>query len=163
VPFQVPDSFDDIMENVPQEPHNDRTHFVFMGIYEINGNLFTNQTSHFPITSNHSHAYVVVFYIFNANAIQSVPNKNRSKEELLCAYRKIYEWCTHRGFKPLLHKLDNKTSKELEVFVATEQTHIKYTPPDIHRTNPTKRAIRTCKNHFLAGMADLPKSFPIAN
>jgi hypothetical protein len=29
--------------------------------------------------------------------------------------------------------------------------------------NPAKRAIRTCKNHFLAGMAGLPKSFPIAN
>jgi hypothetical protein len=29
--------------------------------------------------------------------------------------------------------------------------------------NPTKWAIRTWKNHFLAGMAGLPKSFPIAN
>ncbi len=57
------------MEDVPQEPQNTRTHFVFMAIYEINGNLFTNQTGRFPITSNRSHAYVVVFYIFNANVI----------------------------------------------------------------------------------------------
>jgi hypothetical protein len=33
----------------------------------------------------------------------------------------------------------------------------------MHRTNPAERAIRTWKNHFLAGIAGLPKSFPIAN
>jgi hypothetical protein len=69
VPLQVPNSFDDPMEDVPQEPHNARTHFVFMAIYEINGNLFTNQIGCFPITSNRIHAYVVVFYIFDANVI----------------------------------------------------------------------------------------------
>jgi hypothetical protein len=80
VPLQVPNIFDDPMEDVPQEPHNAHTHSVFMAIYEINGNLFTNQTGRFPITSNHGHAYVLVFYIFNANAIQSVPIKNWSKK-----------------------------------------------------------------------------------
>jgi hypothetical protein len=69
VPLQVPIIFDDPMEDVSQEPHNARTHFVFMAIYDFNGNLFTNQTGRFPITSNRGHAYVVVFYIFNANAI----------------------------------------------------------------------------------------------
>jgi hypothetical protein len=73
----------------------------------------------------------VVFYIFDANAIWSVPVKNRSKEKLLCAYQEIYDWLTHRGFKPLLHKLDNKTSKDVKAFVATEQTCIQYTPSNI--------------------------------
>jgi hypothetical protein len=133
VPLQIPNIFDNPMEDAPQDSHNTCMHFVFMVIYKINGNLFTNQTGHFPITSNRGHAYVVVFYIFNANAIQSVPIKNCSKEELLCAYCKIYKWLTLRGFKPLLHKLDNKTSKDVETFVATENTRIQYTPPDIHR------------------------------
>jgi hypothetical protein len=47
--------------------------------------------------------------------------------------------------------------------IATEQTCIQYTPLDIHCTNPTKRAICTWKNHFLAGMVGLPKLFPMAN
>jgi hypothetical protein len=151
------------MEDVAQELHNTRTHFIFMAIYEINGNLFTNQTCRFPITSNHGHAYVVVIYILDANAIWSVPIKNWSKEELLCAYRKIYTWLTPCSFKPLLHKLDNKTSKDVKALVTTEQTPIQYTPLDIHCTNPTKFAIPTWKNHVLAGIAGLPKSFPIAN
>jgi hypothetical protein len=57
------------MEDVSQESHNTRTHFIFMAIYEINGNLFIDQTGCLPITSNCGHAYVVVFYIFDANAI----------------------------------------------------------------------------------------------
>jgi hypothetical protein len=134
-----------------------------MAIYKINGNLFTNQMGHFPITFNHGHAYVVVFYIYNANAVCFVPIKKRSKDKLLRAYRKIYAWLTLRGFKPLLHKLDNKTSRDFDTFVTTKQTCIQCTPLDIHRTNPTKRAIRTWKNYFLAGMVGLPKSFPIAN
>ncbi len=44
-----------------------------------------------------------------------------------------------------------------------EQTCIQYTPPDIHCTNSAKHAIQTWKNHFLAGMAGLPTSFPIAS
>jgi hypothetical protein len=55
VPLQVPDIFNDPMENIPQELHNTCTHFVFMAIYKINGNLFADQTGCFPITSNHGH------------------------------------------------------------------------------------------------------------
>jgi hypothetical protein len=69
LPIQIPNIFNDPMEDVPQEPHNARTNIVFMAIYKINGNLFNDQTGRFPITSNHGHAYVVVFYIFDANAI----------------------------------------------------------------------------------------------
>jgi hypothetical protein len=78
-PAHVPDLFDDPMEDVPQEPHNLHTYFVFMTIYTINGNLFTNQTGYFPITSNRNHTYVVIFYIFDAKAINSIPIKNCSK------------------------------------------------------------------------------------
>jgi hypothetical protein len=102
------------MEDVPQEPHNTCTYFAFMAIYKIKDNLFIDQTGRFPITSNHGHANVVVFYIFNANTFQSVPIKNCSKEELLCAFCKIYAWLTLCGFKPLLHKLNNDTSKDVK-------------------------------------------------
>jgi hypothetical protein len=75
------------------------------------------QTGRFPITtSNRVHTYVAVFYIFDANTICSVLIKNSSKEELLCAYCKIYAWLTLCGFKPLLHKLDNETSKDVKMF-----------------------------------------------
>jgi hypothetical protein len=69
VPLQVPNIFNNPMEDVPQEPHNACTHLVFMAMYQINGNLFTNQTGRFPTTKNRGHTSVVVFYIFNINPI----------------------------------------------------------------------------------------------
>jgi hypothetical protein len=33
----------------------------------------------------------------------------------------------------------------------------------MHHTNPAKRAVRTWKNHFMAGLSGLPPSFPLAN
>ena len=154
---------DDHMADAPQTPLNVRTNHVFMQVHAIDGVISSDQTGRFPITSNRGNAYVVVFYIYDANYIRSIPIKSRSKEELNRAYHEVYEWLGMRGFKPLLHKMDNETSQEVEKFIQGQQTRIQYTPPDMHRTNPAERAIRTWKNHFLAGIAGLPKSFPIAN
>jgi hypothetical protein len=34
-------------------------------------------------------------------------------------------------------------------------------PPHIHQRNAAERAIRTFKNHFIAGMCSAPEDFPI--
>jgi hypothetical protein len=154
---------DNHMVEAPQAPLNARTNHVFMQVHAIDDVISSDQTGRFPITSNQGNAYVVVFYVYDANYIRSIPIKSRSKEELLRAYTELYKWLTVRGFKPLLHKIDNETSHEVEKFIQGQQTRLQYTPPDMHRTNPAERAIRTWKNHFIAGIAGLPKSFPIAN
>jgi hypothetical protein len=139
------------------------TNLVFMVIHEITGEVFTNQTGCFPITSNHGHAYVVIFYIYDANFIASAPIKNRTKEELLRAYQITYKYLSSRVFKPQLHKMETETSKDVEDFIESQHTNLQYIPLDIHRTNSAKQAIRTWKNHFTAGITSLPKTFPIAN
>ena len=63
---------------------------------------------------------MALFYIFDPNYIKSVPICNCSKEELLRAYTKVYAWLTAQGYRPLLHKLDNETSRDVEAFVAAE-------------------------------------------
>ena len=40
------------MVDAPQEPHNVRTHIVFMYAHAIKGITSSNQTGWFPITSN---------------------------------------------------------------------------------------------------------------
>jgi hypothetical protein len=59
------------------------TNLVFMVIHNITRLVFSNQTGHFPIMSNRGHAYLVIFYIYDANFIASVSIKNRTKQELL--------------------------------------------------------------------------------
>jgi hypothetical protein len=111
-----------------------------MTIHTINGVISSDQTGRFPITSNRGNAYVVAFYIYDANYIRSVPIKSRSKakEELLHAYHETHEWLTMRGFKPLLHKMDNETSHKVKKFIQAQQTRLQYTPLDMHHTNPTE-------------------------
>ena len=104
----------DHMADAPQAPLNARTNHVFMQIHAIDGVISSNQTGRFPITSNRGNAYVVVFYVYDANYICSIPIKSRSKEELLRAYNEVYEWLSVWGFKPLLHKMDNETLHEVK-------------------------------------------------
>jgi hypothetical protein len=151
---------DDHMAEAPQVPLNTRTN---QQVRAIDGVICSDQTGRSPITSNQGNAYVVVFYVYDANYIRSIPIKSRSKEELLRPYHEVYEWLLVRGFKPLLHKMDNKTSHKVKQFIQGQQTRLQYTPLDMYCTNLVERAIGTWKNHFLASIAGLLKSFPIAN
>jgi hypothetical protein len=148
---------------LPDHINKGLTNLVFMVIHDITGLIFSDQTGLFPITSNRGYLYLVIFYIYDANFIASVPIKNQAKQELLRDYQITYKYLSSHGFKPCLHKMDNKTSKDVEDFIQSQQTTLQYTPPDIHRTNSAEQAICTWKNHFTAGIASLPKSFPIAN
>jgi hypothetical protein len=151
------------MDAAPQEPTNECTHHVFMTVHEVTGSISSDQSGRFPITSNRGNGYVALFYVYNPNYIKSVPIKNQSKEELLQAYTEVYAWLSARGYRPLLHKLDNETSHDVKTFIVVEQVKIQYMPPDMHCTNPAKCAVRTWKNHFTAGIAGIPSSFLIAN
>jgi hypothetical protein len=105
---------DDVL---PNHINKGLTNLVFMVIHDITGLVFTNQTSRFPITSNRGHAYLVIFYIYNANFIALVPIKNHTKEELLQAYQITYKYLSSCRFKPCLHKMDNETSKDVKDFI----------------------------------------------
>jgi hypothetical protein len=126
---------DDTIDLVAQEPNNAMTNLVYMHTHDITGQIFKDQTGHFPITSNQGHAYLVIFYVYDANFISSIPIKNCTKEELLRAYQLAYEYLTCCGFEPLLHKMDNETSKDVEDFIKSQQMALQYTPLDIHRSN----------------------------
>jgi hypothetical protein len=121
------------MDEVPQELANIHTHQVFMMTHIVTGRVSSNNTGRFPVTSNWGNAYMALFYINNANAIWSVPIKNRSKEELLWAVTDVYAWQTARGYRPLLHKVDKETSNDIKAFIASEQVEL-HAPHQSHQT-----------------------------
>ncbi len=122
IPVVLPHNrVDSNMDTPPQQPSNERTQHVFVTVNDFTGGIASDQTGRFPVTSNRGNAYLALFYIFDPNYIKSVPIRNRSKEELLRAYTEVYAWLTARGYRPLLHKLDNETSRDVEAFVTAEQ------------------------------------------
>eukprot|EP00804_Cyclotella_cryptica_P012508 CCRYP_017699-RA/>CCRYP_017699-RA protein AED:0.43 eAED:0.43 QI:0/-1/0/1/-1/1/1/0/203 len=137
----------DHMTAHPQAPNNDKTNVVYMSTIEVDGQLFTNQTGRFPVTSNRGNNYIVIFYAVDPNFIKSYPIKSRHRSELLKAYTEVYQFFRTRGHRPQLHRLDNETSKDVENFITDNNATFQYTPPDMHRTNIAEQAIRTWKNH----------------
>ncbi len=77
---------------LPDHINKGLTNLVFMVIHDITELVFSDKTGHFPIMSNRGHTYLVIFYIYNANFIASVPIKNHTKQELLQAYQIIYKY-----------------------------------------------------------------------
>ena len=105
--------------------------------------------------------YIMVCYAYDCNLIEAIPLKNRSNNEFQRAYKYIYDLLTRKGYKPQLHKLDNETLRDIKEWIHQQNTNIQFTPPDMHCQNAAEKAIQTWKNHFLAGLASLPKDFPI--
>ena len=113
--------------------------------WRTTGKIIHDQTGRFPYTSNWGCTYFVVIYVYGANVIIAEHIKNFSHAEITTVYLKWYKLFTTRGFKPWLHKINNKTPSTIEHFIKKQQTTIQYTPPDMHRQNEAKRAIQNGK------------------
>ena len=107
---------------------------VFMNIAKVDIQPFTDQTGCFLVTSNCGNNYIIIFYVHDANYIKSYrikschrtelikaytevyikcyPIKTCHRTELIKAYTEVYQFLRTRGYRPQLHKLDNKTSKD---------------------------------------------------
>ncbi|KAL7479065.1 hypothetical protein ACHAW6_004814 [Cyclotella cf. meneghiniana] len=110
---------------------------------DIEGQLLTDQTGCFPISSNCGNNYSVIFYAVYPNYIKSYSIKSRHHIKLLKAYKDVYQFLRLQGYHPKLHKLDNETLKDEE-----SNAKFQYTPPDIHHINTAEHAIQTWKNPF---------------
>jgi hypothetical protein len=63
--------------------------------------------------------------------------------------------------KPKLMKLDNEASKLLKTYLHQKNITFQLVPPYSHRRNAAERAIRSFKDHLIAGLCSTDKSFPM--
>eukprot|EP00804_Cyclotella_cryptica_P006014 CCRYP_000255-RA/>CCRYP_000255-RA protein AED:0.25 eAED:0.25 QI:0/0/0/1/1/1/2/0/796 len=137
----TPSTTTDHMTAHPQAPNNDKTNVVYMSTIEVDGQLFTDQTGRFPVTSNRGNNYIRTPQSIH-RSLSILPNT----------------WPS-----PQLHRLDNETSKDVENFITDNNATFQYTPPDMHRTNIAERAIRTWKNHLVAIRTGTPRTYRLSN
>ena len=73
----APDETNNECTSIPrQEPGNSKTHKVyFTATNADNGLVYSDQNGRFPRTSNRSNKYLAIFYVYNVNALLSVPIK----------------------------------------------------------------------------------------
>jgi hypothetical protein len=74
--------------------------------------------------------------------------KTRKKESLIKGYNEMYEDLQiadlqRAGINPVLHRLDNETSKELIKEIENKGLKYQIASPGYHRLNHAERAIQT--------------------
>jgi hypothetical protein len=146
-----------------QQPDTDlgtKTHLVYAVVVD-QGQLYTNLTGKFPVRSSKGNSYVMLCYNNDCNYIKVVPMKSRSASEWVKAYDIIHQDLTVKGFKPKLQTLDNEASTALKNFFFVNNIAYQLVPPHCHRRNAAERAIRTFKEHFVAGLSSVDPSFPM--
>jgi hypothetical protein len=150
--------------NDTNPPQESTTSLGFANIIEIDEpkrKSYSDLTGRFPIHSSHGNLYVLVFYLYDANAILVEPLKNRSEGEQLKAYQHMLQRIPDQH-KPCMHWMDNEASSALKSMLVNDfQMAYQLVPPHIHRRNPAERAIRTFKNHFVAGLCSTNSDFPL--
>jgi hypothetical protein len=137
-----------------------KTHLVYAVVVD-QGQLHTALTGKFPVRSSKGNSYVMVCYIYDYNDVKVIPMKSRSASEWVTSYESIHQELTVKGFKSKLQTLDNEASSALKNFFTANDIAYQLVPPHCHRRNAAERAIRTFKEHFVAGLSSVDPSFPM--
>ena len=123
---------------------------------------YTDPTGAFPVRGLQGAQYILVMLC--ANYIHLETMKSKEGPEYVRAYAAGTDYFQARGIVPNYERLDNETSKLLVKYCANHQPPltIQYVPPYEHRANKAERAIRTVKNHLIATLCAVNKTFPLS-
>jgi hypothetical protein len=85
----------------------------------------------------------------------------RTGPSILVAYKRAFKLIEVRGFKPLLHHLDNEASYSLHAYVSEASIDFQLASPHLHHRNADKRAIRNFNNHLITELSSTNTNFPL--
>ena len=100
-------------------------------------------------------------YHYDSNAILVEPLKTRSGPTIYHAHKKMFDRLRRSGCALKLHRMDNEAPRDLKRYLQDNDIEYQLVPPHIHRRNSAERAIRTFKNHFIAGLCTTDPNFPM--
>ena len=79
-----------------------------------------DQIGRFPVTSSRGKTYMIVMYHYNCNIIMVEPLKQISAADITTSFDKLYTYFMSHGYKPKIHKLDNKAPSLLNTSMRTK-------------------------------------------
>jgi hypothetical protein len=134
--------------------------YIITTIYKEVNHL--DATGRLPHVSHEGHQYILVLYSEGANHIKAIPMKDRTKHSYVKAHQEAYTFYEEHGYAPTFQRMDNEVSNEFMQYLKKKAITVDLVPPHQHRRNKAERAIRTFKNHFIAALAGVDPSFPMA-
>ena len=162
--LQSTHKIDDTAEDFVPTPTSTKTYANAAKIYKAKPKetTYSDQTGRFPYRSSRGNEYIMVMYDYDSNAILATPLKNRQAKTIADAWELLHNRLTSHGHPTKNFLLDNECSLDLKQALTKNKKQYELTPPNIHRRNAAERAIRTFKNHCMAGFASCDKDFPLA-
>jgi hypothetical protein len=154
-------TLDDFFPEIQDDTSHERTHLVCATIFQPTGKFYSDMTGKFVAPSSTGKNYILIVYDYDSNSIQAIAMQSRSKAEHLSALKTAYANLVQAGCRPRLHFMDNECSDLVKDFMRSKNIDFQLVPPDTHRRNAAERAIRTFKNHFIAGLCSTDPGFPI--
>ena len=143
------------------DQEQERTHFIYVATFEPTGQIYTDQTGRFLTPSTTGNQYVMILYDYDTNIILANPYKTKGAKDLVESCKTLHRRICKSGYKPKLQRLDNECPDALKQFMDKEHIDYQLAPPHVHRRNAAERAIRTFKNHFIAGLCSVDAKFPL--
>ena len=142
----------------------DKTYNIFCKISSAQQKMkaYTDLTGRFPHKSSRGNEYLFTMYDYDSNAILQVPIKNRQGKVIAEAFTACYDKLTKHGHVVKLFVMDNECSTDLQREILKIGGNYELVPPYMHRRNAAEVAIKTAKNHLLAGLATCEPDFPIS-
>ncbi len=123
--------------------------------------IYTNQPGQFPKKSSRGNQYIMVLAEVDSNAILVEPMKSRTAGEMVRAYQVLIDHLNSAGIFPKLHILDNECSDDMKKTIKSNKMDFQFVPPHDHCRNLAEKAIQTFKDHFVAILCGVDKSFPL--
>jgi hypothetical protein len=154
----------DTDEDAFPDPHPDqRTHHCYATTFATTqtGKVFSDQTGRFLVPASSGATQLFVLYDYDSNSIHAAPMKTKSGPDIVAAYTAIHNTLVRAGLRPRLQRMDNECSTVLRDFLHQEDIQLQLVPPGVHRANAAERAIRTLKNHIIAGLCTTDPDFPL--
>ena len=108
---------------------------------ELAMKIYTDQTGRFPKQSLKGNQYIMVLCEVDSNAILVEPMKNRSADEMICAFQHLIDRLKGCGAKPKHLILNNEISAAFKSVVGTNEMTYQLVPPNDPRQNIAGRAI----------------------
>ena len=116
---------------------------------EQTGRTYLGQRDQFSVISSRGNKYIMVMHHYNFNSIIAELPKSWPAADITATFDNVYTYFTSRGYKIIIHKLDNEASSLLPNSIRTKDVEYQLVPPHIHRQNLAERAISAFKDHFI--------------
>ena len=130
-------------------------------ITELKNVAYSDLTGQFPHVSSRGNKYLLTIYNHDANAILASSLKTRQAKEIATVWERKHLQLTKHGHTVQYYIMDNECSQDLQRALVNNDLDYQLVPPNQHRRNAAERAIRTFKNHLLAGLATCDPKFLI--